>query len=76
MAPYPCDMRAVMDVETCNLTPGDVVLLGGAEARVSVAVDTGRVAVFGTGTEWHVALDTPRGPRELSAPAGHVWCRL
>ena len=63
-------------MQTKELLAGDVVLYAGGRATVTALRDTGRAAIFGAGTEWHIALGTTGGDMELSAASGHTWTRL
>lgn len=66
-------MNLVKNLTTEALTIGDSVQIASGTAVVVALIDTGRTAIFGTGTMWAIDLDGQLGRREMTAPSSHVW---
>ena len=65
-------MKLVTTATTADLTIGTQVEFAGRVRTVTALSDTGRPAVFGTGTEWAVTLDAT----EMAAASSTKWNRV
>jgi hypothetical protein len=70
-------LRTVREITTPDLTVGDTITQSGVRRQVIALEDTGRPAVFGTGTEWAIRLqDETTGRRiDLAAATSQRWTR-
>lgn len=70
-------IRSVREITTGELAVGDTVDMRGIRRTVRSLVDTGRPAVFGTGTEWAVDLEDEQGRRtQIAAATSQRWARV
>ena len=70
-------MKLVETVTTETLSVGDSVDFAGIVRTVAELNNTGRTAVFGTGTEWAITLDSDvLGRKEMAVAASQKWNRV
>lgn len=70
-------MKLVETVTTEALSVGDTVEFAGVTRTVSALLDTGRAAVFGSGNEWLITLESDVvGRKEMAVATSQKWNRV